>query len=324
MSRLLSMSVVFLALTGLALAQVPPPAAPPAGRGGFAPIVIGPSAPVPPEVAIPRPTPAEVGAGQRRGDEVDRLGRVVGQTAASEFESLLMLQPPRLNVAATYTQTQQRMGPRHVGLRRDREERQYRSPVSRRLDHRLVGAGRRQQGDVRQVFRRYEDGQLRHRRRYHARSSLGPEERRRPGIPAEGRHADDRHQQYRRYDYAGTRRAGNRRGRRRGRAGDAEGLSRRQDSAARHLPASMPGDPVRDKIAEVNKIISKLDDQRHVFYMDIGAKFLDERGFFLPDAFRRRQPAPAGQRLRHLGRRGEGQTRGIDEVTLFLRTPREF
>ena len=51
------------------------------------------------------------------------------------------------------------------------------------------------------------------------------------------------------------------------------------------FPRSTPGDPVRDKIAEVNKIISKLDDQRHVFYMDIGPKFLDDRGFFLPDAF---------------------------------------
>ena len=48
----------------------------------------------------------------------------------------------------------------------------------------------------------------------------------------------------------------------------------------------MPGDPVRDKIAEVNRIISKLDDQQHVFYMDIGAKFLDEKGVFLPDTFR--------------------------------------
>ena len=52
------------------------------------------------------------------------------------------------------------------------------------------------------------------------------------------------------------------------------------------FPRSMPGDPVRDKIADVNRIISKLDDQRHVFYMDIGAKFLDEKGVFLPDAFR--------------------------------------
>src|SRR5258708_39389771 len=71
--------------TGLALAQAPPPAtaaAPPqavgqgtgaragapagapqgTGRGGFVPVpvVIGPPAPVPPEVDIPRPTSAEL------------------------------------------------------------------------------------------------------------------------------------------------------------------------------------------------------------------------------------------------------------------------
>jgi (4-O-methyl)-D-glucuronate---lignin esterase len=52
------------------------------------------------------------------------------------------------------------------------------------------------------------------------------------------------------------------------------------------FPRSVPGDPVRDKIAEINRIISRLDDQQHVFYMDIGAKFLDEKGYFLPDSFR--------------------------------------
>ena len=52
------------------------------------------------------------------------------------------------------------------------------------------------------------------------------------------------------------------------------------------FPRSVPGDPVRDKIAEVNRIISRLDDQRHVFYMDIGARFLDAQGYFLPDSFR--------------------------------------
>jgi lysophospholipase L1-like esterase len=52
------------------------------------------------------------------------------------------------------------------------------------------------------------------------------------------------------------------------------------------FPRSVPADPIRDKIAEVNQIIRKLDDQKHVFYMDIGSKFLDEKGFFLPDTFR--------------------------------------
>ena len=51
------------------------------------------------------------------------------------------------------------------------------------------------------------------------------------------------------------------------------------------FPRNLPGDPVRDKIAEINRIISRLDDKKHVFYMDIGQKFLDEKGVFLPDAF---------------------------------------
>jgi len=52
------------------------------------------------------------------------------------------------------------------------------------------------------------------------------------------------------------------------------------------FPRSMPGDPVRDKIAEVNRIIARLDDQKNVFYLDIGRRFLDDKGVFLPDSFR--------------------------------------
>src|ERR1043165_3427357 len=52
------------------------------------------------------------------------------------------------------------------------------------------------------------------------------------------------------------------------------------------FPRGVPGDSVRDKIAEINRIIAKLDDQRHVFYLDIGPKFLDAGGRFLPDTLR--------------------------------------
>ena len=66
MIRVFHVCIAFVVLTGHALAQIgPPPANGPAaaqgpGRAGFAPIVVGPSAPVSPEVAIPRPTPAEL------------------------------------------------------------------------------------------------------------------------------------------------------------------------------------------------------------------------------------------------------------------------
>jgi lysophospholipase L1-like esterase len=36
----------------------------------------------------------------------------------------------------------------------------------------------------------------------------------------------------------------------------------------------------------VNKLIARLDDQKRVFFMDIGPKFLDEKGVFLPESFR--------------------------------------
>jgi lysophospholipase L1-like esterase len=52
------------------------------------------------------------------------------------------------------------------------------------------------------------------------------------------------------------------------------------------FPRSLPGNPVRDKIAEVNRLIARLDDQRHVFFMDIGPKFLGADGVFLPGTFR--------------------------------------
>ena len=39
-----------------------------------------------------------------------------------------------------------------------------------------------------------------------------------------------------------------------------------------------PTDPNRVKIEEVNKIIAKLDDQKHVFFMNINSKFLDDKG----------------------------------------------
>ena len=122
MSPVRHASVVFLIVTGIAFGQVPPPAGnsptarPPQGRGNFVPIVIGPPAPVPPEVAIPRPTPAELAQVNEAVKKLIDSDKSSAKPLLKKFESLLMMQPPRLNVAATYTQTQQRMGPRHEGF----------------------------------------------------------------------------------------------------------------------------------------------------------------------------------------------------------------
>jgi lysophospholipase L1-like esterase len=44
------------------------------------------------------------------------------------------------------------------------------------------------------------------------------------------------------------------------------------------FPRSAPNDPVRATLAEINTIISKLQDGDRVQYLDIGAKFLDAGG----------------------------------------------
>jgi len=59
------------------------------------------------------------------------------------------------------------------------------------------------------------------------------------------------------------------------------------------FPRGPAGDPIRDKVAETNKIIARLHDNRSVFYLDIGPKFLDEKGAFLPGSFRADNLHPA-------------------------------
>src|SRR5689334_20806927 len=119
MTRASNLFVSLVAIGGLALAQAPaatPGAGPGRGRGPIAPVITGPSAPVPPEVAIQRPTPAEV----TQINDAMATWISSDQSAAKpllvRFQPQLMFQAPRLNVAATFTQTQQRMGDRHLGF----------------------------------------------------------------------------------------------------------------------------------------------------------------------------------------------------------------
>ncbi len=44
------------------------------------------------------------------------------------------------------------------------------------------------------------------------------------------------------------------------------------------FPRSTPDSPLRPAIAEINQRIAKLHDGKHVFYLDIGSKFLDAEG----------------------------------------------
>jgi lysophospholipase L1-like esterase len=49
------------------------------------------------------------------------------------------------------------------------------------------------------------------------------------------------------------------------------------------FPRGNPGDPIRQTVLGVNPLIAKLDDGQHVFYLDIGSKFLDADGVLQPD-----------------------------------------
>jgi lysophospholipase L1-like esterase len=292
MSRAHRACLVFFTVAGIGLAQVPPAGNAPApgrgpGRGGFPPVVIGPPAPVPAEVAIPRPTPLEL---EQVNAEVKRL---IGQDKSparpllQKYESLLMLQPSRLNVAATYTQTVQRMGPRHEGF----------VEIAKKGDIDLLLEGDSitdwwVQGDANKaMFDKYFGGMKT------ANFAIAGDTTQ--GVLWGLKNGEGQGFQPKAImlmigtnntggtDNAGTATA----------AEIAEGVGavvqelRTDFPDAKILllaifPRGIPGDSVRDKIARINKIIQKLDDQRHVFYLDIGAKFLDETGYFLPGAFR--------------------------------------
>jgi lysophospholipase L1-like esterase len=275
--------------TQAASAQAPAPGGPgqPAGaagpgfgRGTFAPVVIGAPAPVPAEVAIPRPTPAEleqVNAALKRFVEADRTPV---QPLLKKFESLMLLQPPRLNVAATFTQTNQRMGPRHEGF--------VATAKQGNIDLLLHGDSITDWWQLdanKPVYDKY-FGTLRT-----ANFAVAGDTTQ--GVLWGLRNGEGQGYQPKAVMLMiGTNNSGQSTG-----PEIAEGVGavvmelRRNFPAAKILllaifPRGVPGDPVRDKLAEANRIIARLDDQKHVFYMDIGRRFLDDKGVFLPDSFR--------------------------------------
>ena len=299
MTRFRDAFIAFLAAAGLALAQVPPSGNAPgrgAGRGGFPPVVIGPSAPVPAEVATPRPTAAELTQVNEAVKQWIDSDQSPAGSLLKKFESLLMLQPPRLNVAATYTQTPQRMGPRHEGFIEIAKKGNIdlllegdsitdwwvQGEANKTMFDKYFGAYRTANfaiaGDTTQgVLWGLKNGEGQGFQPKAIMLMIGTNNT--GGT-----------------DNAGTATA----------AEIAEGvgavvLEMRNDfPGARILllgifPRGMPGDSVRGKIAEINRRISKLDDQRHVFYMDIGKSFLDENGNFLTDAFRPDNLHPAAK-----------------------------
>ncbi|MCC7042515.1 MAG: hypothetical protein IT183_01505 [Acidobacteria bacterium] len=260
------------------------------GRGGGGPIVIGEPAPVPPEVAIPRPTTEELTQVNAAVKSFIDTNQSPTAPLLKKFESLLMLQPARLNVAATYTQTAQRRGPRHEGF--------VEIAKQGNIDLLLHGDSITDwwvQGDANKaMFDKYF-------------STFRTANFAIAGDTTQGvlwglKNGEGQGFQPKAVMVMiGTNNSGAYSA-----PEIAEGVGavvlelRRNFPTAKILllaifPRSVPGDPVRDKLAEVNRIISRLDDQQHVFYMDIGNRFLDEKGVFLPDAFRPDNLHPAAR-----------------------------
>ena len=285
-------SIVFLLYAAVASAQQTAPATtapgaqtgrggPGAGRGAAAPVVIGPSAPVPPQVAIPRPTPAELTQVNQALERLINSDTSATQPLLKKYQSLMMLQPPRLNVAATYTQTAQRQGPRHEGF----------VEIARQgnIDLLLHGDSITDwwvQGDANKaMFDKY-FGNIRT-----ANFAIAGDTTQ--GVLWGLHNGEGQGYQPKAVMLMiGTNNSGTYSAPEIAEGIGAVVLELRNDFPNAKIlllaifPRSVPGDPVRDKIAEVNRIISRLDDQQHVFYMDIGANFLDANGYFLPDSFR--------------------------------------
>ena len=288
MTRVLHVFLSLAVVSGYALAQAPPAANAPGagpgpgpGRGGAAPIVTGPSAPVPPEVAIPRPTPAEVAQVNNALTNWITSDNSSAKPLLQKFQDQLMFQAPRLNVAATFTQTQQRIGPRHLGFAE--------TASKGNIDLLFHGDSITDwwvQGDANKtVFDKY-FGTIKT-----ANFAVAGDTTQ--GVLWGLKNGEGQGFQPKAVMLMiGTNNSGTNTAPEIAEGVGAVVLEMRKDFPDAKIlllaifPRGLPGDPVRDKIADVNKIISKLDDQRHVFYMDIGSKFLDEKGVFLQDAFR--------------------------------------
>jgi lysophospholipase L1-like esterase len=255
---------------------------PPAGQGpARTPVVIGPPAPVPPEVAMLRPTAAEL---EQVNDAVKKLidaDQSPSKPLLKKFASLLMLQPPRLNTAATFTQTVQRQGPRHLAF--------VETAKAGNIDLLLHGDSITDwwvQGDANKaVFDKY-FGAIKT-------ANFGIAGDTTQGVLWGLKNGEGQGFQPKAVMLMiGTNNSNVNTAPEIAEGIGAIVMEMRQDFPDAKIlllaifPRGVPGDPVRDKLAEVNKIIARLDDQKHVFFMDIGAGFLDERGYFLPDAFR--------------------------------------
>ena len=270
MARVLTASVALAVLAAAVLHSQ--------GRG---PVVIGPPAPVPAEVAMLRPSVDEVA---RLNDAVRRLidsDKSADRALLERYQSLLVLQPARLNTAATFTQTTQRMGARHESF----VETAKQGNIDLLLHGDSITDWWVQNDDNRAVFEKYFNGIRTANFAIAGDTTQGVLWGLRNG---EGQGFQPKAVML----LIGTNNLG---------ANTppevAEGVGavvlelRRNFPDTKILllgifPRGNAGDPVRQRVADANRIIARLHDGNSVHYLDIGDRFLDAQGSFLAGVFR--------------------------------------
>ena len=250
------------------------------GRGpAFPPVVIGPPAPVPPAVALP--TAAEVTQMNEAMLKFIGSDKSAAAPLLKRYEHVVLLPPFRVNTAATYTQTVQRMGPRHEGF----VERARQGDIDLLLHGDSITDWWVQNDENKAMFDKYF-------------ANIKTANFAVAGDTTQGvlwglHNGEGQGFQPKAVMLMiGTNNAGGSTAPEIAAGIGAVILELRSNFPDAKIlllaifPRGLPGDAVRDKIALVNKLIARLDDQKHVFVMDIGSKFLDDKGVFLPDSFR--------------------------------------
>jgi lysophospholipase L1-like esterase len=322
MNRLLHASVVLLTAAGIAFAQPPAPAgAPPqgapgpgaapgaqggrggggGGRGMFAPIPTGPSAPVPPQVAIPKPTAQEITQVNALLEKWVNSAGGADKALLQKMLPLMTLKPTRLNIASTITNSSVRTPQRHDAFV---EIAKQGGPIDLLLEGDSITDWWVQTPEKKAVFDKYFGAWKTANFAIAGDTTNGVLWGLRNG---EGQGIQPKTIML----MIGTNNTGSNNNENSASAeAIAEGIGadvlelRTDFPNAKILllaifPRGLPDDPVREKINQINKLISKLDDGKNIFYMDIGPKFLDAKGAFLEGAFQadNLHPAPAGYEI---------------------------
>jgi beta-glucosidase len=276
--RVFVAAVVVLLISSVASAQAPGGGRAP-GRGGFGfNTPPGPPAPVPPEVAIVRPSAEDV---TQMNDELKRLVAADNSMVKPLFEkykSLVQIVPPRANTAATFTMSGVR-SPRHEAF----VERAKQGDIDILFEGDSITDWWPRNGG--EAFKKYFGDEKVANFAVAGDTTQGVLWGLKNG---EGQGFSPKAIML----MIGTNNTGGNTGPEIAEGVGAVVLELRKDFPdAKILLLAIfprgagPNDTARLKNDEANKLIAKLADNKHVFFMDLGPKFLDDKGVLLPETF---------------------------------------